>query len=109
LSSPGRKSKNEVSNIGPGTYGISSSLDKLPQMTIQKKRENKVEVSPGPGDYSIEKADSLTHAKSVIIDLSSILGRPISKVDPNNGPGTYNIEPNFGSDIKKITIGLRRD
>lgn len=44
-------------------------------MTIQKKRESKVEVSPGPGDYCVEKADSLTHAKSVIIDISSIIGR----------------------------------
>ena len=76
-------------------------------MKIQQRYEHKIKLSPGPGEYSIEKADDFTHTKFAIIDFSKLQGRKNEKSDPNNGPGTYNNHSSFGGNLKKMTIGKR--
>ena len=81
----------------------------MPMMTIQEKRSGKVFVSPGPGEYSIEKADRLTKSQSFVTKISSRLGRLSKQPDQANGPGTYNIESGFGRDLNQMTIGKRQE
>lgn len=43
------------------------------------------------------------------VNLSSVKGRNYTKIDPNNGPGTYDLKSSFGEDLNKITFGKRND
>lgn len=78
-------------------------------MKIQSRNNQKIALSPGPGEYNIEKAGNLAHAKYAIIDFSKVLGRLNQKTDPNNGPGTYNDDSSFGAKLNKMTIGKRQE
>ena len=66
-------------------------------------------MSPGPGEYNIEKATKITKNRSMAVNLSSVKGRNYTKIDPNNGPGTYDLKSSFGEDLNKITFGKRND
>jgi len=68
-------------NNGPGStpYILHSSNNGI---TIGVKRQEHIEKTPGPGDYSHEKADSLTKSKSV----SQYFGR-----NPSNKALTYRL------------------
>jgi hypothetical protein len=58
-------------------------------MTIGIRRVSKESLSPGPGDYSPEKGESLTKLNSRATDFNRSVGRIESVKDPNNGPGSY--------------------
>lgn len=64
-SSPSADFKNKSSrkdlrvepNLGPGYYVLDNTNDTSKQMTIGVKHEERLEKTPGPGEYSAEKAD----------------------------------------------------
>jgi hypothetical protein len=60
-------------------------------MTIGVRRSQKVPKSPGPGEYTPERADSLTKTKSISYKISKGMIESQS-TDFNLGPGVYSPE-----------------
>ena len=54
-SQAGRKDANIDRSGGPGSYFVPTQSDSKP-MTIGVKRTDRVEITPGPGDYRPETA-----------------------------------------------------
>ena len=104
----GRKSIEIDPHNGPGTYiehrNFSSNSK---NMTIALKRENKILKTPGPCDYSPEKALLLTQSASRKTEFFHN-GRKSKEIDPQNGPGTHEEHRNFGSDTKDMKIAFRK-
>jgi hypothetical protein len=78
-------------------------------MTIGVRREKRVPITPGPGEYRPEEADGLTKPRAPEYEWHKNLGRPESIVDPDNGPGHIVDNRKFGDDIPNMTIGVRRE
>lgn len=55
-------SRNETSSQGPGSYDVKgmSFGSNTKSFTIGKKRADRNEQSPGPGEYEVSRSDSVT-------------------------------------------------
>ena len=78
-------------------------------MTIGIKRIKKLETSLGPGEYSPERAISITKPKSKAVNFEHPVARKPLESSPDLGPGTYNDHIKFGYSPKKMTIGQKRE
>lgn len=70
--------------------------DDVGRMTIGERRDEIIQITPGPGTYSPEKSNHLTLASSPAFDFSKQPERPDMKVQNLNGPGSYDTHHNFG-------------
>ena len=112
---------------GPGAYQERSYLKEGPQYSIYTRRDEKIEQTPGPGDYDEIKKQGKGvtigvkfkereqeelpgpghyEEKSRIVEgpQFSIFSRHESKIEQTPGPGDYN-EPE--KEMKGVTIGER--
>ena len=46
--------------LGPGAYRYFSPFDQMNKITIGEKRPSKIQNSPGPADYSPDRAIAIT-------------------------------------------------
>jgi len=105
----GRKEVKLDAENGPGTheehrnFGFDSKY-----MTIGLKRDFKIPVTPGPGEYKHDKADPIVYEHHRQTEFFHN-GRKEVKIDAENGPGTHDEHRNFGYDSKDMTIGLKKD
>lgn len=60
-------------------------------MTIQEKRFSKTTRTPGPTDYSPEKANAQTKPRERTPDFSRGTARKTINGDSNLGPGHYDV------------------
>lgn len=90
MDSPQREEPKLDATGGPGTYDAQKNFgSKLGQNTIGVKRQTKTPKGLGPGQYSPEKATSFIKPNQPFTSFSKTQGRPMSAIDPNGGPGTY--------------------
>lgn len=90
-------------------YNHASSFDHLPVMTIQERRLSKTIVTPGPTDYSPEKADPLTKLRDRTPDFSKSSARKSFMPESNLlGPGHYDAVKSFIDCVGNMTIAERR-
>lgn len=68
---------------------------------LSKREHNKDNKIPGPGHYTVSSPTKEGH------DFGKSKGHSETKTDPNNGPGSYNVEVPAGSNA--YTIGERRE
>jgi poly(3-hydroxybutyrate) depolymerase len=78
-------------------------------MTIGLRRDVQIPTTPGPGHFSLEKADGIVNDRAPAWEWHKNQGRPEPAIDPSNGPGTTIDNRKFGDDAHNMTIGLRRD
>ena len=64
------------------------------------RREEKIPIGPGPGEYRHELADGTVMQRNPAWDFKNTSGRKEAITSPNGGPGTYNHPYNFGDDSK---------
>ena len=78
-------------------------------MTISKKKDHTIKDTPGPGHYNEEKAESLTRVSSPRHTFAKSSVRH-SFVNPGSpaGPGDYEENKAYNSNIKPITIKIKR-
>ena len=86
-------------NNGPGNIEDNRKFgDDANDMTIGVRREERVPVTPGPGEYRHEDADGQTKPRVPAHEWHKYPGRPEPEVDPNNGPGHLVDNRRFGDD-----------
>ena len=96
---------------GPGTYDSPVKFGKdVKTFTIGEKRHERIENDPR--DYSPERGEALTKAKTPNIDMGKSQSRPSTFAKPgtdaDGGPGTYDSPVKFGKDIISFKIGEKR-
>jgi hypothetical protein len=107
FSKHGRKKVVHDPSNGPGTHEEHRNFGSdSKQMTIAEKRFHKVVKTPGPCDYSPEKAKTLIYASPCATSINKF-GRKSMTIDAENGPGHCDEHRNFGYDSKGMTIGCR--
>ena len=95
---------------GPGSYQIQDLFGhNLNDVTIGVRREEIQQLTPGPGTYSPEKCDTLTRVRTAMADFTRQTERKNQLESNILGPGQYESQDNFGYDLGKITIGVRRN
>lgn len=75
--------------------------------TIGQRLPQRVVQTPGPGEYSVERADSVTKCANPQYRLDSGKKRPdnfATQADYIAEPGTYETVPKFGSGAKTYSI-----
>lgn len=100
----------EAANVGPGSTEYLKPLGSdLPNVGFGKKHAFRPDANPGPGAYDVGKADKLTkstsRAHSIRPRTKDVSGNATTATDA----GRYNPHKDFGSDLKKMTIGRRRE
>ena len=76
-------------------------------MSIGTRRDSKIPQTPGPSDYSPDKANNITKSISKKADFSRSSPRKSLVVDPSGGPGTYDHTSAFDERVNGMTIGQR--
>ena len=105
----GRKEVKIDAENGPGTHDEHRNFGyDSKDMTIGLKKDHKIPVTPGPGEYKFERANNTIYEHHRENEFYHN-GRKDVKLDPNNGPGTHEEHRNFGYDSKDMTIGQKRD
>ena len=79
------------------------------QITFGVRREETILPSPGPGTYSPERGDHLVLERYAAYDFAKQTERKESTFESLIGPGSYKAGFNFGEDLNKVTIGVRRE
>ena len=79
------------------------------QITFGVRREETLLPSPGPGTYSPERGDHLVLERYAAYDFAKQTERKDSTFESLIGPGSYKAGFNFGYDLNKVTIGVRRE
>lgn len=62
------------------------------------RRDEKIPIGPGPGEYRHEQADGTVKQRNPAWDFKSTGGRKDAVIDPEGGPGTYAVHHKFGDD-----------
>ena len=73
------------------------------------RRDERIEITPGPGQYKLQEADRTVKNRNPAWDWQKSAGRTEQYIDQNGGPGAIEENRNFGSNLKSMTIGTRRD
>ncbi|XP_042303132.1 outer dense fiber protein 3 [Sceloporus undulatus] len=86
-------------DCSPGPYYVQSSMTNrgrksAPAYSMGSRPRVKVEVTPGPGDYSPEKSHKIIYKSAPVHSLS--FRTHGAKVDSTPGPNTYVIPEVFG-------------
>mgnify|MGYP001429859095 CR=1 FL=1 len=94
--------------MGPGTYDAANHFgsDSKPMSMGRKPEPKQSGHQPGPGDYDADISASKPRAATV--DFGSSRERNVPVYESDLGPGYYNHNPEFGQDVKKMTIGEKR-
>ena len=95
---------------GPGTYNDPYKFgDNSRAQEFGFRREERIPLGPGPGEYKHESADDLVHLHNPAWEFNKQTGRKDAVADPSRGPGTYDDHYKFGDDSKAQEFGVRRD
>ena len=79
---------------------------------IGERREEKVQITAGPGTYSPERAETITKTRSANINMGTSPSRPGTFAkggDTNVAPGQYDDGIRFNSGVKGFKIGEKRE
>ena len=103
----------QVGTAGPGAYDSPMKFGyDVKSFKIGEKRPEKVGEGIGPGQYSPERAESVTKAKTPVVLFSKQASRPQSFANPGQiegvAPGQYDDGKDFLSDVKGFKIGEKR-
>jgi len=86
---------------GPGTYNDPYKFgDDSRAQEFGVRREERIPLGPGPGQYKHEDADGITRQRNAAWDFRNQTGRKDAVADPTRGPGTYDDNYKFGDDSK---------
>ena len=82
-------------------------------MTIGRKRpQTPRNTNPAPGSYNPDRAEKITRPKTAHpkFDKSPARARPnaFERDDPRIGPGEYDDGQRWNSNVKPVTIGVKR-
>ena len=104
--------KDQELDVAPGQYDDGIGFNSNKGFRIGEKREDRVERTAGPGEYSPEKADRITKQKIADVNLGSSPARPgmtAKDKEMNLAPGQYDHERQFGEDTKSFRMGEKRE
>ena len=112
-SRPGTFAKGGDVNVAPGQYddGIRFNTN-VKSFKIGEKREERIQMTAGPGAYSPERGDNITKTKMVNINMGTSPSRPGTFAkggDVNVAPGQYDDGMRFNSGVKGFKIGEKRE
>ena len=100
-------------DVAPGQYDDGMRWNSNSKsFKIGEKRSQKIEMTAGPGQYEVDKANSVTQTrvKSAIIPAEKARPETFankSTID-NVGPGQYDDGVRWNSNAKSFTIGEKR-
>lgn len=91
-------------------YSFKVFGDDAKSFTIGAKRLERVERSPGPGDYNHERSDSVTKTRAPAVDFTKNPDRD-SPSNDKHLPEFYEVERfyNYPKEIPNFTIGQKRE
>ena len=74
---PGTFAKEGATDVSPGQYDDGIRFNSgVKGFKIGERREEKIEMTAGPGSYDYERADRQTRTKTVNIDMGTSPSRP---------------------------------